>query len=133
MDKMVLFNEALQTKQGGEIMSIRKRGKRYWFRFMWKGEWIEKSTGQGNANVARQIEAAHRTALAKGEHGIVEKQLAPTLKKFAEDSFLPHVATTFAKQPKTKAFYEYGVKCLVGSDKLANERLDCITSEAIGA
>ena len=131
MDKKVLFNEFFgQTR--GEIMSIRKRGKRYWFRFMWKGEWIEKSTGQGNANVARQIEAAHRTALAKGEHGIVEKQLAPTLKKFAEDSFLPHVATTFAKQRKTKDYYEYGVKCLVGFDKLANERLDRITSDMIG-
>jgi hypothetical protein len=30
-------------------MSIGKRGKRYWFRFMWKGEWVEKSTRQGNA------------------------------------------------------------------------------------
>ena len=69
-------------------MSIRKRGKRYWFRFMWKSEWIEKSTGQGNANVARQMEAAYRTALAKGELGIVERQPVPTLKKFAEDSFL---------------------------------------------
>jgi len=114
-------------------MSIKKRGKRYWFRFMWKGDWIEKSTGQGNKNVARQMEAAYRTALAKGEVGIVERQPAPTLKKFAEDSFLPYIATTFTKQPKTKAYYEYGVKCLIGFDKLANERLDRITSETIGA
>jgi hypothetical protein len=43
------------------------------------------------------------------------------------------VATTFANQPNTKAYYEYGVKCLIGFDKLANERLDRITSETIGA
>ena len=114
-------------------MSIRKSGKFYSYRFMWRVEWIEKSTHQSNANVARQMEAAHRTSLAKGELGIVEKQPAPTLKRFAEDSFLPYVATTFAKQPKTRAYYEYGVKCLLGFDKLANERLDRITSETIGS
>ena len=81
---------------------------------MWKGEWIEKSTYQGNAKVARQMEAAHRTALAKGELGIVERQPAPTLKKFAEDSFLPYIASTFSKKIKTKEYYEYGVKCLLG-------------------
>jgi len=114
-------------------MSIRKRGKRYWYRFMWRGEWIEKSTRQGNANIARQMEAAHKTALAKGELGIIERQPAPTLKKFAQDSFLPYVASTFSKQPKTKEYYEYGVKCLVAFEKLAAARLDAITSETIGA
>lgn len=104
-------------------MAIRKRGKYYSYRFMWKGEWIEKSTHQGNANVARQLEAAHRTSLAKGESGIVEKRPVPTLKRFAEDSFLPYVATTFAQQPKTRAYYEYGVKCLLSFENLANERL----------
>src|ERR1022692_1435037 len=114
-------------------MAIRKRGKRYWFRFMWKREWVEKSTRQGNANVARQMEAAYRTALAKGEFGIVERQPAPTLRKFAEDCFLPFVASTFGNQKKTKEYYEYGVKCLLGFDGLANERLDSITSEKTGA
>jgi len=83
-------------------MSIKKRGKRYWFRFMWKGDWIEKSTGQGNKNVARQMEAAYRTALAKGEVGIVERQPAPTLKKFAEDSFLPYIATRSRNNQKRR-------------------------------
>ena len=72
-------------------MSIRKRGNKYWYRFMWKGAWVEKSTRQGNANIARQIEAAHRTALAKGELGIVERPAVPTLRKFAEESFLPYI------------------------------------------
>jgi site-specific recombinase XerD len=120
-------------KWRSEIMSIRKRGKRYWFRFMWKGEWIEKSTGQGNANVARQIEAAHRTALAKGEHGILERKVAPTLKRFAEESFLPYTATRFAKKRKTREYYEYGAKCLVAFDRLASEQLDRITNDLIGS
>lgn len=97
------------------------------------GEWIEKSTRQGNANTARQMEAAHKTALAKGELGIIERPPAPTLKKSAEDSFLPYVASTFSKQPKTKEYYEYGVKCLLGFEKIAAVRLDAITSETIGA
>lgn len=48
-------------------MSIRKRGKRYWYRFMWRGEWIEKSTRQGKANTARQMEAAHALGTDVGE------------------------------------------------------------------
>jgi integrase len=79
------------------------------------------------------MEAAHRTALAKGELGIVERQPAPTLKKFAEDSFLPYIRSKFSKKPKTREYYEYGVKCLLSFEKLAPARLDAITSETIGA
>lgn len=47
-------------------MSIYKRGGRiHWYRFMWKGELVRESTRQGNDKVARELEAAHRTRLAK--------------------------------------------------------------------
>ena len=46
-------------------MSIFKRGNIYWYKFMWHGELIRKSTEQGNDRKARQIEAAHRTRLAR--------------------------------------------------------------------
>ena len=46
-------------------MSIYKRGNVYWYKFMWNGELIRESTKQGNDRKARQIEAAHRTRLAK--------------------------------------------------------------------
>src|SRR6266496_2965779 len=46
-------------------MSIFKRGKVYWYKFMWNGEMIRESTKQGNDRKARQIEAAHKTRLAK--------------------------------------------------------------------
>ena len=46
----------------------------YWYKFMWQGKLIRESTKQGNDKVARQMEAAHRTSLAKGEVGIREKK-----------------------------------------------------------
>lgn len=49
-------------------MPVYKRGRTYWFHFyLEQGEHIQKSTGQHNLRVARQMEAACRTALAKGE------------------------------------------------------------------
>ena len=55
-------------------MSIYKRGKIYWYKFTWRGEAFRETTRQKNANVAREMEAAHRTSLAKGEVGIREKK-----------------------------------------------------------
>jgi integrase len=46
-------------------MSIFKRNSIYWYKFMWHGELIRESTKQGNDRKARQIEAAHKTRLAK--------------------------------------------------------------------
>jgi hypothetical protein len=60
-------------------VSIYKRGGVYWYKFMWKGELVRESTKQGNDKIARQMEAARKTALAKGEVGIREKKPAPTL------------------------------------------------------
>lgn len=42
-------------------MSIFKRGRVYWFHFYFQDQHIQQSTKQRNPNVARQIEAAHRT------------------------------------------------------------------------
>jgi hypothetical protein len=52
-------------------MSIYKRGEVYWYKFMWQGKLVRESTKRGNDKVARQMEAAHKTSLAKGEVGIV--------------------------------------------------------------
>ena len=60
-------------------MGIYNRGEVYWYKFMWQGRSVRESTKQGNDKVARQMEAAHRTSLAKGEVGIREKKLVPTL------------------------------------------------------
>jgi integrase len=46
-------------------MSIYKRGGVYWFKFMFDGQVIRATTKQGNDKVARQMEAAERSRLAK--------------------------------------------------------------------
>jgi integrase len=108
-----------------------KKSKYWWYKFTWNGESIRESTKQTNKRVAEQMEAAHRTALAKGEVGIRDKKPVPTLKDFAEHDFLPFVRSTFAAKPKTLAYYENGVNRLLAFERLAGERLDVITSDRV--
>jgi integrase len=108
-----------------------KKSNKWWYKFTWNGELIRESTKQTNKRVAEQMEAAHKTALAKGEVGIRERKPIPTLRQFAEGDFLPYVRSTFAAKVKTKEYYEYGVKSLLKDAKLAGERLDAITSEKV--
>jgi integrase len=107
------------------------KSKYWWYKFTWNGEPIRESTKQTNKRVAEQMEAAHRTALAKGEVGIRDKKPVPTLKEFAEGDFLPYVRSTFAAKLKTLAYYENGVNRLLGFERLAGERLDALTSDRI--
>jgi integrase len=105
-------------------MAIYKRGKTYWYKFTWLGKAIRESTKQGNDKVARQMEAAHRTSLAKGEVGIREKKKAPTLADFADKQFLPWAESAFAAKPKTWLYYRNGVRRLKGYAPLASLLLD---------
>ena len=68
---------------------VYKRGETYWYKFKRNGEQVRESTKQGNKRVAGQMEAARKTALAKGEVGIQEKKPAPTLSGFIDLEFLP--------------------------------------------
>src|SRR6202050_3117520 len=79
-----------------------KCGKRgtcgvYWYKFMWLGRLVRESTKQGNDKVARNMESAHRTSLAKGEVGIREPKRIPTLKEFCTDRVEPWAKSTFEK------------------------------------
>jgi len=112
-------------------MAVYKRGRVWWYKFTWNGEPIRRSAKQSNRRVAEQMEAAHRTALAKGEVGIRERKSVPTLRQFAENDFLPYARSTFASKPKTLAYYAYGVRSLLACEKLAGARLDSITTETI--
>ena len=113
-------------------MSIFKRGRVYRYHFFFNGEHIQGSTKQGNKNVAKQIEAAHRTALAKGEVGIREKKQCPALGDFLEKDFLPYVHAQFREKPKTDQYYEYGVK-LLRAGTLWTMKIDDLTSKDAGA
>ena len=109
------------------------KSKYWWYKFVWNGEPIRESTKQTNKRIAEQMEAAHRTALAKGEVGIRERKAMPTLSEFAERDFLPFVCSTFAAKTKTQKYYECGVKSLLAFEKLASAPLDCISTETIAS
>jgi integrase len=109
-------------------VSIFKRGRIYWYKFMWNGEMVRQSTRQLNRNTARQIEAAHRASLAKGEVGIHERKTWPTLADFLSTRFeLWAQASTSAKT--WLDYYRPGIRTLQSYKALANLRLNEITSE----
>jgi integrase len=109
-------------------MGIYKRGDTYWYKFMWQGKLVRESTKQGNDKVARNMESAHRTALAKGEVGIREKKPAPTLKDFLKNDFLPFAETRHAAKPLTYRYYKQGSDMLLKS-AMAGLPLDEITDQ----
>ncbi len=109
---------------------IFKRGKFYWYKFMWQGRLVRESTRQGNDKVARNMESAHRTSLAKGEVGIREKKVAPTLAEFCSGRIEPWARATFEKScRKNWTWYRTGIRALTAYKPLAGARLDEITSE----
>jgi integrase len=114
-------------------MSIFKRGRVYWYHFLFNGRHIQESTKQGNPRVARQMEAAHRTSLAKGEVGIREKKPMPTLKEFIESRFEPWAKARFEKtSPATwHRWYRYNLDLLKDYGSLASLSVDRVTSEAV--
>ncbi len=109
---------------------IFKRGKIYWYKFMWNGVLVRQTTKQGNDKVARQMEAAHRTSLAKGEVGIREKKAVPTLKEFCDKRFEPWAKATFEPASANNwMWYRSGIRRLTAYDGLAKLPLDQITNE----
>jgi integrase len=105
--------------------------KYWWYRFVWRGHVIRESTKQTNKRVAGTMEAARRTALAKGEVGIRDLKPAPTLKEFADRDFAPYIESRFQNKPKTLEYYRTGMKNLNGYAPLASCPLDAITAEKI--
>ena len=106
-------------------MGIYKRGGVYWFSFLFQGERVQKSTRQDDRKVARQMEAAQRTALAKGEVGLIERKVAPTLREF-EKRFIDSVKTRCAEKPETVRFYQAKITRLLEFTPMADARLDQI-------
>lgn len=113
-------------------MAIFKRGRVYWYHFVFDGRHFQRSTKQGNPNVARQVEAAHRTALAKGEAGLWEKETAPTLAAFCKARIEPWARAQFERTSlNTWRWYRAGLETICSYDKLANLKLDGITAEHV--
>jgi hypothetical protein len=99
-----------------------------WFEF--KGERIRQSTHTSNEKAARQIEAAHRLRLARGEAGIHERPPAPTLVDFTP-RFESAIQMLCAEKPAAVDFYRKQMKRLVADRQLASARLDTIDEAVI--
>ena len=113
-------------------MAIYKRGKTYWYKFMWNGKLVRESTKQGNDKVARNMESAHRTSLAKGEVGLRDKKTTPTLNSFLTSASRPWAKTRFESNvPETWHWYRTAMRAILKYKPLASTPLDKITSERI--
>lgn len=111
-------------------MSLYKRGDVYWYHFEFMGAHFQESAHTGNKDVARQIEAAHRTRLAKGEAGIHERPAAPTLAEFGP-RFESAIVMLCADKPATVGFYQEKLRRLLADSALAGARLDAIDESLI--
>ncbi len=111
-------------------MSIFKRGRVYWYHFVFNGQHVQESTKQGNPRVARQMEAAHRTALAKGEAGIFDRKPVPPLKTFAQ-KFIETIQARCAEKPGTVRFYVTRLARLLDHENLASSPLDRVDESLI--
>jgi integrase len=112
-------------------MAVFKRGGIFWYEFTLNGERYRKSTKQGNKRTATDLEAAHRTAILRGEVGIGKRVKAPTVAEFAE-KFEAHIRMVCAEKPRTIEFYLGRVRQIVAGP-LAGLRLSDIDEGAIEA
>jgi hypothetical protein len=112
-------------------MAIFKRGRIYWYHFVFNGQHVQSSTKEGNARTARQMEAAHRNTLAKGEVGF-RQQKTISLRDFLKQDFLPFVESQFRDtKPNTLRYYQYGVETLRVAS-FGNLNLNHITDQHAG-
>lgn len=94
-------------------MAIYKRpgSKYYWFKFVFDGELVQRSSKCSNKTDARTVESAFRTQLALGKVGIEPKREAPTFEKVIED-FLKFSKVEHANQPGTYRRYDFACRTL---------------------
>lgn len=109
-------------------MRIFKRGKFYWFEFVYQGQRIQKSTRVRNQNVAADIASAYRTALAKGDVGITERKRAPTFSVGMKD-FLDWSESEHRAHPGTAQRYK--VSSVALKRHFRDVQLDKITADDV--
>src|SRR5690242_12974534 len=111
-------------------MAAYKRGKVYWYSFIFKNERVQESTHQGSKRIAEQMQAAHRTALAKGEVRIRERTKVPTFREFAP-RFTKYIETQCDAKPATVKFYKSKLDRLLEDQTLPSLSLDEIDEGVI--
>ncbi|MGA7770480.1 MAG: site-specific integrase [Candidatus Sulfotelmatobacter sp.] len=113
---------SLYRRDGGDV---------YWYEFRFQGRRIRESTNTTNRAAARDIEAAKRIELAKGEAGIVEKGPMPTVAEYSE-IFKKQMESEHSKKPKTKSYYFNSLRGLALYTPLQKARLDCVERHVDG-
>ncbi len=115
---------------GTALLDAAHRGRIYWYKFTFNGEAIRESTRQKNHVVARNMESAHRTSLAKGEVASAKRRrfrLSRTSSLSASNPGPRPLPT-----PKTWLdYYRPGIRKIQEYKPLANLRLSAITSERV--
>jgi integrase len=108
----------------------RDKGGPYWYRFMFKGQRIQKSSGVYNKADAMDIASAYRTQLAKGEVGIKEPEPALEIPRFsaAMKTFLEWSEQEYAGNASHKR-YITSSKALLAF--FGNKPIDKITSDDV--
>lgn len=130
-----------------------KKGNKHgvwWYGFWWDGERVQRSTKikvlpksitqvvdgrtirKTSRQAAQEVESAYRTALAKGDVGILERKPAPALKVFSQ-RFLDNVGIGRRKAPResTVMFYAECMNQILSYEPLASAKLDAITPELV--
>ena len=124
-------------------MALYKRNGVWWFHFIFSGQHIQKSTkvqvwtkgrnkrARQNEAAARDIEAAYRTQLAKGEVGIEPPEEAQPIPRFAQamKNFLDWHEQEHSTRPNTHRRYVISSKPLLRY--FGNAQLDRITSDDV--
>ncbi len=110
-------------------MAIYKRGKTYWYKFVFNGVTVRESAKTSNRRTAEQIEAAKKTQLAKREVGLdVDKVFVPTLPEAIEE-YLEWSLTEHAS--KTATTHRYKTASIPLLLFFGNKKLDDITPDDI--
>src|SRR5262249_48906154 len=108
-DKAMIYKPTYRDPKTHEL----RQSAIYWYKFMWNGELVRESSKRRNDKVARQMESAHRRSLAKGEVGIRERKVAPTLKEFCSGRVEPWARSRFENTcRKNWTWYRTGIRAL---------------------
>lgn len=111
-------------------MALYKRtgSKYYWFKFVFDGSLVQRSSQCTNRKDAATVESAFRLQLALGKIGIKPKPKAPTFKKAVED-FLKWSKLNHAQKPNSYVRVEYS--CGTLADFFGEKKFDRIEKKDV--
>ena len=111
-------------------MGLYQRGNIYWYDFWFRGGRYRDSTHSSNKRVAEQVLAAFKTALVKGEVGIIEKKNVPLFSSFWTKA-LVEIKADIPDDSRSICWYETHFEKCVNFTPLAKAKLDSIDEELL--